>query len=193
MRAVIVGSAGQDGSLLFERLAAEGWEVVGIERSGVRTMSVQPGLAAERITLGNRDETRELLRTFPADRLFYLAAHHHSSEENVGTDLGSVVRPMLDVNVAGLVDFLDAIRDQAPNSHLVYAASSHVFGEPETPIQDESTPMNPRSLYGITKAAGVFICRMYRSRGVRASAAILYNHESSRRRQPLASQPISQV
>ena len=39
--------------------------------------------------------------------------------------------------------------------------------------------MAPVCAYGISKAAGVSLCRYYRSeRGVHASAGILYNHES---------------
>jgi len=192
MKAIVVGSAGQDGSLLFERLVAEGWEVVGIERTGLRSGGARPVVAAGRITLGHRDQVRELVRGFPSDRIFYLAARHHSSEEKPETDQGRLVRSMIEVHLTGLIDFLDAIRDHAPNCHLVYAASSHVFGKPETPMQTEWTPMNPSSLYGITKAAGVQVCRVYRAEGVRASAAILYNHESARRREHFVSQRIVQ-
>jgi GDPmannose 4,6-dehydratase len=191
VKAVVVGSAGQDGSLLFDRLAGEGWQVVGLERNGVRTA----GLAAppvERVTLGIREETEELLRAFRADRVFYLAAYHHSSEEDRGEDLSLVFRRMTEVHVTALVDFLECIRQDAHGSHLVYAASSHVFGAPPVTPQSEATPMNPSSVYGITKAAGIHMCRSYRSRGVRASAVILYNHESPRRRGPFVSQRIVQ-
>ena len=42
--------------------------------------------------------------------------------------------------------------------------------------------MNPVCIYGITKTAGVHICRHYRENfGVFASSGILYNHESQLR------------
>jgi len=60
------------------------------------------------------------------------------------------------------------------------------------PSRTRSTPASPPSCaYGITKAAGVHWCRLYRLRhGVRASAGILYNHESPLRRREFVSQRI---
>jgi GDPmannose 4,6-dehydratase len=54
---------------------------------------------------------------------------------------------------------------------------------PPTRLQDENTPLRPFSPYGITKTAGVQLCRMYRdSHGVHASVGFLYNHESPLRK-----------
>jgi GDPmannose 4,6-dehydratase len=48
--------------------------------------------------------------------------------------------------------------------------------------QNESTPFNPRSPYGISKVAGFHLTRNYRSiYNIHASAGILFNHESPRR------------
>ena len=51
--------------------------------------------------------------------------------------------------------------------------------------------MNPVCPYGISKAAGVQICRFYRDRmGVYSSAGILYNHESPLRSSQFVSRKI---
>src|SRR5262249_16066172 len=71
-------------------------------------------------------------------------------------------------------------RRHAPKGRLFYAASSHCFGEPPAAVQDESTPLRPRCVYGITKTAGVGLCRMYRANHpIAASAAFFYNPQSA--------------
>jgi GDPmannose 4,6-dehydratase len=95
----------------------------------------------------------------------------------------------LDTHVNGAVNFLEALSVHCPRARFFYAASSHVFGHPEAPVQNELTPFKPVSVYGITKAAGVEACRFYRrEHGVFASVGILYNHESPFRRPDFVSQ-----
>jgi len=57
-----------------------------------------------------------------------------------------------------------------------------MFGNaPHTP-QNETTPFNPRSPYGISKVAGFYLTKNYREAyGIHASSGILFNHESPRR------------
>lgn len=51
-------------------------------------------------------------------------------------------------------------------------------GEP----QNESTPLHPRSTYGISKAAGYHLIQYYReAHRLHAASGILFNHESPRR------------
>jgi GDPmannose 4,6-dehydratase len=86
------------------------------------------------------------------------------------------------VNVNSLLNFLDAIRQHSRGTRLFYAASSRIFGDPPSSPQTEATPIAPNCPYGISKAAGLGLCRLYRKEfGVFASVGILYNHESSRR------------
>jgi GDPmannose 4,6-dehydratase len=95
------------------------------------------------------------------------------------------------VHVTGLTHFLQTLAEDHSPASFFYAASSLVFGDVKTTPQDESTPFRPRCIYGITKAAGVHICRFYRERHhVNASAGILYNHESPLRKRTFVSQKI---
>ena len=83
------------------------------------------------------------------------------------------------------------MRAKAPGARLLYAASSHVFGDALVSPQNERTPLQPRCVYGITKVSGIHACRFYRrTHGVKASVGILYNHESPRRRPDFFSQKI---
>ena len=176
-RALIIGSAGQDGRLLSERLEREGCAVVGVERNRVcctRGAGFDSG-----IDILDPPSVDELVSSFSPNAIFYLAAYHHSAEDKLLPDDLELYTRSHDVHVRGLIHVLEAVRKHAPESPLFYAASSHCFGEPPSNIQDESTPLRPRCVYGITKTAGVGLCRMYRANHrVRASAGFFYNHES---------------
>jgi len=181
-RALIVGSAGQDGRLLSQRLGREGCAVVGIERNRV-TRTLGAGCTSDpRVDILDPQAIDDLVSSFRPDAIFYLAAYHHSAEDkSLPDDLELYVRSH-DVHVRGLIHVLEAVRKHSPESRLFYAASSHCFGEPPSDIQDENTPLRPRCVYGITKTAGVGLCRMYRANHrVRASAGFFYNHESAYR------------
>lgn len=172
-RALIVGSAGQDGTLLGEHLRARGDTVTGLPR-GERTAG----------------EVEQLVQDGRPDAIYYLAAYHHSSEDPPIEPLALFERSAA-VHVTQLLYFLEAIRKRAPAARLFYAASSLIFGEPAETPQTEDTPFRPICVYGITKTAGVQLCRHYRrTHGVYASVGILYNHESPLRAPKFVSKKI---
>jgi GDPmannose 4,6-dehydratase len=176
---IIVGSQGQDGRLLYQRLAAEGCALLGIDRHGVRHDAVAAAVDDTRVDVLDRPSVERVVRAFAPDAVFYLAAFHHSSEDNRSVDDAELYLRSHDVHVRGPLNFLETLRRHAPHARFFYAASSHCFGEPSTTLQDESTPLRPVCPYGISKTAGVQLCRMYRSRhGLQASCGFLYNHES---------------
>lgn len=177
---LVIGAGGQDGSFLVELLQQRGDTVVGLSRGGLKSPAA---LELPATDLTNREQVFGLVRRLKPDEIYYLAAYQHSSED---ADLQSNDSLMFErsyaVNAAGLIHFLDAVARSSPATRLFYAASSHIFGTPATQPQTEWTPMNPESVYAITKAAGIYACRYFRrERGVFASVGILYNHESERR------------
>jgi len=176
--AIVVGSAGQDGSLLSDRLERDGWIVAGVDREVVTVRNGGGIRLPASIDVLDPAAVDDLVRRVSPSSLYYLAAYHHSSED-LERDEPRLLARSFDVNVRGLVNALESARTIAPRCRVFYAASSHVFGDPKDPIQDERTPMEPRSAYGITKAAGVHYCRTYREEhGMHASVGVLYNHES---------------
>lgn len=175
-RALVIGSAGQDGRILAAQLRAPETAVVGVDQNGVTAEGVP--VPAAQLDLLDRPGVESFLRELAPDEVYYLAAHHHSSEESTDTDVAELFRLSIDVNVTGLVNVLEALWRVANTARLFYAASSHVFGRSSAPVQDESTPRNPINVYGITKSAGMDAVRFYRDRGLHASTGILYNHES---------------
>jgi GDPmannose 4,6-dehydratase len=130
------------------------------------------------IDIERPDSVNEFVRRVKPLEIYYLAAYHHSSEDTVD-DPRTLVSKSLAINTLALTDFLNAILKHSPDSRLFYASSSHVFGQPQLPIQDERTPLSPINVYGISKAAAMQVCRYFRNEHrVYASCGILYNHES---------------
>jgi GDPmannose 4,6-dehydratase len=77
---------------------------------------------------------------------------------------------------------LSAILQKAPECRFYFAASSEMFGKAKETPQNEYTPFNPRSPYGISKVAGYHLTKNYREAyGLHATNGILFNHESPRR------------
>lgn len=177
-RAIIVGAHGQDGRLLYDLLLKRGYSIVGIDK---KLIHCSPGISFKQINIRKYAEVAELIKKFQPQEVYYLAAFHHSSEDLAIKNV-KLLRRSYEVHVAGLANFLEAIKSFWPKARLFYAASSHIFGEAKREIQDENMPINPNCIYGITKAAGLELCRFYRYRyGVFASVGILYNHESALR------------
>jgi GDPmannose 4,6-dehydratase len=178
MAVVVVGSDGQDGRILVALLRAAGRAVVEVSRGG-------------RTDITDARDVAGLIREVVPDEVYYLPAVHQSSEDPESAEL-ELFHSSYEVHCMGLVNFLEAIRTSSERSRLFYAGSSLVFGDPVAPLQDEGTPFDPTTVYGITKAAGISTCRYYRAKhGIFASVGILYNHESALRPATYVSQKIA--
>jgi GDPmannose 4,6-dehydratase len=178
-RAVIIGADGQDGRILFEKRSQQ-CAVLGLDVGSVRQHLLGDVALPEAVHLLHAEQVGGLFERVAPDEVYYLAAYHHSAEEEL--EQASEFRQCIDVHVIGLVHVLEAIRAQAPACRLFYAGSSQMFGQAPPPWQDEATPFAPRSAYAITKVAGAHACAFYRDQyGVHASVGILYNHASPRR------------
>jgi GDPmannose 4,6-dehydratase len=85
-------------------------------------------------------------------------------------------------NFTATHSLLSSIKDLVPDCKLYFAGSSEMFGDARTTPQNEMTPFNPRSVYGISKLAAFHLARNYREHHkMFVAAGILYNHESPRR------------
>jgi GDPmannose 4,6-dehydratase len=82
----------------------------------------------------------------------------------------------------GVTRVLDAIRIVDPQIRFYQASSSEMFGKVHEVPQRETTPLHPRSPYGVAKVYGHWITINYReSYNLFACSGILFNHESPRR------------
>jgi GDPmannose 4,6-dehydratase len=180
MRALITGVTGQDGSYLAELLLGKGYEVYGLER---------------RVALEDQSSRRHVkgTRIIPCDITNYssvISAFDHVSPDEVyhlaaQSDVAYSFRDpfqTMDINIKGVLNILEAIRNHHPNTKLYFAGSSEMFGDVLDSPQTEKTPFNPRSPYGVSKVSGFFFTKNYReSYNLFACSGMLFNHESPRR------------
>jgi GDPmannose 4,6-dehydratase len=185
-KALIVGRAGQDGRLLQAHLRQLGYEVSGIGRQEY----CSPANEVKPFDIKAREQVSGLLSFLKPDEIYYLAAHHHSSEEAVPSEK-ELWRHSFEIHVHAWMNFLDAARVDSPHSRLFYAASSLIYGVAASDRQNEDTPWRPLTPYGATKASGMLAACSYRQRhGLFVAGGILFNHESELRPEKFISQKI---
>ncbi len=180
-RAFITGITGQCGSFLAEQLLHRGYEVAGLVRrlSTPNLGNIRP--IAERLLLVDGDlmdqsSLNSAVKEAQPDEVYNLAA-----QSFVAT---SFVQPVLTGEFTGLgaLRLLEAVRTQAPQARVYQASSSEMFGKVDREPQDETTPMHPRSPYGVAKVYAYWASVNYREAyQLFASNGILFNMESERR------------
>ena len=178
--AIIVGADGQDGTLLTADLEKKGYQIVGISRGHTDWGPFRNGRSVD---IQDQNAVRSVMQKCGPSEIYYLAAYHTSSEKTgILLSDAELFRRSQSVHVAGLLNFLEVMADVSPTSRLFYASSSLVFSGRHGDLQDETTPLEPVGMYGITKAQGMWLCKEYREKQkLFASCGILYNHESALR------------
>ena len=84
-----------------------------------------------------------------------------------------------EVDALGPIRLIEAIRTVCPECRYYQASTSEMFGASNDPVQNEHTPLRPRSPYAAAKAYAHWITAQYREAyGLHASCGILFNHES---------------
>lgn len=187
-RAIVVGDSGQDGRFIWNQLSASGFSLIGISSSGLRLHLAE---SKEFVDIANAESVLRLVRDFGPEQIYYLAAHHHSSQDQI-VDEGGLWLSSWTVHVQAFKHFLDAVTHSHTQTRIFYASSSRVFGLAETSSQSESTPVRPTCTYGVTKAMGMMLAEYYRRNfGIFVSCGILFNHESPLRRSEFVSQRVA--
>ena len=186
-KAFITGIGGQDGSYLAEYLLDLGYEVYGIIRRNSTPEHQQSRLDPIRnnknlhVSYGDLNDTsgiERILREVKPDEVYNLAAQSHV---RISYEIPQFT---VQTNSVGVVNILEAVRNNCPNTKFYQASSSEMFGSAvdEDGFQRETTRMNPVSPYGCAKVFGYNIVRNYRNAyKLHASSGILFNHESPRR------------
>lgn len=184
-RAFITGIAGQDGSYLTKLLLTKGYEVHGGVKKGfsgnddphaTRLAAVLDKLSIRECDVTKESDVENAIREIIPDEIYHLASD--VEPRILFEEEGSILK----VNFESTRSILRAVKHFTPKARVYITGSSLMFGNPETMPQNERTPMNPTTPYGIAKTAAYHLARMYRTaHGVYACTGILYNHESPRR------------
>ena len=183
---LITGITGQDGSYLSELLLSKGYNVHGIVRrvafedENHRLSRIKHILKDVTLHAGSLESYASLFNIIlkiKPDEVYHLAAQSYvgySFEDEFST---------LNINVNGTHYLLSAAKEFADNKVKFYfAGTSEMFGKVKETPQNENTPFNPRSSYGISKVTAYHLIKNYREAyNLHASSGILFNHESPRR------------
>lgn len=183
-RIIVTGAAGFIGAALCERLAAMGYEVLGIdnlnsyydvdlkfrrlERLGFRReyacqkgalqkSTTQPDLHFERADITNRREMNRVFSLWRPNVVVNLAAQ-------AGVRY-SIRHPYSYTknNVDGFLVLLECARE-FPLRRFIYASSSSVYGKnSKVPFSENDSVDEPVSLYAATKRSNELMARAYRS------------------------------
>jgi len=183
-RALITGINGQDGSYLAEFLLGKGYEIHGIIRPSsyeninrlknikniISLINLHPFSIEDHVNLC------KVIGKIMPDECYHLAAQ---SYVNYSFESDSTV---MSTNFNSTLNLLNSIVEICPKCRFYFAGSSEMFGNPLCSPQNENTPFNPRSLYGISKLASHFLVNNYHDKyNLYACTGIAYNHTSPRR------------
>jgi GDPmannose 4,6-dehydratase len=180
--AIITGITGQDGAYLAQLLLEKDYTVYGtfrraastnfwrIEELGIRN---HPGLHLVEYDLTDLGATIRLLQKTEATEVYNLAAQSFVAV--------SFDQPMTTAQITGLgpLNLLEAIRIVNPKIRFYQASTSEMFGKVQEIPQTETTPLYPRSPYGVAKLYAHWMTINYReSYDIFGTSGILFNHES---------------
>jgi len=179
---LVTGANGQDGHYLIDRFVTRGFDVHGMCHSGdgaTRLVAEFPDVSAHVADLADTASITDVVSAVRPTHVVNLAGNT------------SVERSWLfptetaDVLGVGPVRLLEAAwqlqQETGVPIRFLQASSAEVFGDAVSSPQCESTPRMPVTPYGAAKSFAQEMVAVYRARGMLASSAILYNHESPRR------------
>jgi GDPmannose 4,6-dehydratase len=197
-KALITGITGQDGSYLTEFLLGKGYEVHGIvrrsstlDRPRLAQQYLDETIYGKRLFLHYADlsdvtSIRRIVQRVAPDEFYHLAGQSH-----VGLSF-EIPESTCELTAIGTLRILEILRDQPTPPRFVHASSREIFGTPTEVPQNERTPMNPNSPYGVAKAFATQMVKIYReAHGLFFCNAICYNHESPRRSENFVTRKIS--
>jgi GDPmannose 4,6-dehydratase len=194
-RALITGVNGQDGSYLAELLLERGYEVHGVVRRDAledpahrlaNIKGIQDRMELHVGALDNPLGIYKIVSGVRPEECYHLASSSFVSYNF--EDEASIVAS----NFTATHSLLSTLKELAPECRTYFAGSSEMFGAAKSAPQNETTPFNPRSVYGISKLAAFHLARNYREHHkMFVAAGILYNHESPRRGYQFVTRKIS--
>ena len=147
---VVTGGAGYIGSYLVKKLLNSGHKVKSVDNLSRGNYQLLQDLQCEnlRLVVGDVRDLISMGEAFKgADAVAHLAAI--SSLE----DCRENPEEAISVNIFGTQQVLEAaVREKIEK--VVFCSSASVYGNPERLPVDESHPLRPLNLYGVTKVAG---------------------------------------
>jgi GDPmannose 4,6-dehydratase len=191
-RVLVTGANGQDGTYLTSRLVAEGHEVHGMCHSDTGAERFQrsfPDAIAHVADIGDADTITALVDDVAPTHIFNLAGNTSVARS---WEYPAETADVLGVGPIRLIEAAWKLGERTGKPvRFVQASSAEIFGDTTIVSQDESTPHVPVTPYGAAKSFAHEMVGVYRQRGMFASSAILFNHESPKRPETFVTRKIS--
>jgi GDPmannose 4,6-dehydratase len=171
---IIFGANSQDGYYLADLYRKQGYEVLGVSRTGNWL----------RGDISSFEFVEEIVRSHGPAIIFHLAAksttYHEAIFENhkaIGT---------------GTLNILESVYRFHPTCKVFIAGSGVQFVNKGEPIH-ETDPFDANSAYSVERIYSVYLARYFRILGLRVYVGYLFHHESPLRKTTHISQKIIQA
>jgi GDPmannose 4,6-dehydratase len=193
---LITGICGQDGSLFADYLLELGYtNIHGIMRRSATFNTQNIDHIFNKLKLYHGDLTdamniHSIISNVKPDYIVNFAAQSHVK---VSHDLENYT---FQTNTLGVLNILQSVRTLGleKTCKIYHASTSEMYGNTSdgSILLNEESPMNPVSIYGISKKAAQEVCNMYKNAyGMFIVSSVLFNHEGSRRGNTFVTQKIA--
>ena len=181
---LVVGSTGQDGALICQKLLSVGEEVVGTTRRQtseafwrLSELGVENDIEICYYEVGNGSVLEEVIEKYQPDQIFLPIGDSSTISSR------NKMEAVFSTNLLGTVEQYESIRKSSFEGSLVFFGSSEVFGYAANSgvLANEETTFAPSNVYGLSKSlASDFISFMLdkEESRFRIYEAILFPHES---------------
>ena len=179
--ALIFGISGQDGSYLAHFLLTKNYKIVGITRnnslnnlSRLKRLKIINKVTVIKGTALNKKFLNKLIKKdINIKEIYYFAGDSSvvKSFKHPDTSLKS--------NTVGILNILMSVKDINKKIKIFNATSGQIFGNKKINHYSENSLIDPQSPYGVAKASGLWLSKIYRKAyNLYSCSGILFNHES---------------
>ena len=187
---MVLGCAGQDGSLMCQSLLQKGEKIIGISRSqSVKIanhieLKIDKDFEIKNCDIRDYSSLAKLIETYNPEKIFNFAA-----QSSVGNSFNYPIETIEGI-VNGTINILEIARNIKFPGKIFFAGSSEIFGHTEigATIDHKQNPKNP---YAIGKQSSFNLVKFYRENyRINCVTGILFNHESQLRNSSFVTQKI---
>jgi GDPmannose 4,6-dehydratase len=188
-RALIFGVSGQDGTYLSKFLIDKGYEVFGtsrdVENSSFENLKkINIKIKTYSVAINDYMSVLNVIKSVNPNEIYNLAC-----QSSVSLSFSQPKETIESISI-GTLNILEAIRFLDNSIKFYSAGSSECYGNTKNPI-NETDSFNPRSPYGVAKAAAFWQVSNYREAyNIFACTGILFNHESPLRKERFVTKKI---
>tara|TARA_B100000131_G_C18098977_1_gene605190 strand:+ start:435 stop:1388 length:954 start_codon:yes stop_codon:yes gene_type:complete len=193
-KAIIFGVSGQDGAYLSSFLLNKKYEVIGTTRNKgeknlfrLKKLNIHKKVKVYQGDATKIDFCKKLIKK-NINEIYYLAG-----ESSVTKSFKTPNLSLLS-NTMGLTNILETVKIQNSHIKVFNASSGQIYGNKKNNFFNINSKIDPQSPYGISKAAGYWMTKIYRENyNIYCCSGVLFNHESPLRSDDFVTKKIINV